>query len=75
MQPEKLCAVGRADGGVKEGAVNGDLVGDRLPKLRGANAEETFNHEAREIGRPLEKDFCRRVFGDAQNGSPADCVR
>src|SRR5262245_27932241 len=75
MQAEKPGGVGRADGDGKKGAVDGELVGDRLPKLRGADTEKAFHREARVIGRPLESDFRGRGFDDNQSGRPeANCV-
>ena len=75
MQAEKLDGVGRAGGDAKDGAVDGDHVADRLPEAAGAEAENAFHREASVVGRPSEKDFCGRGFGDGQAGRrEADCV-
>jgi len=75
MQAEKLGGVGRPDGDAKDGAVNVDHVGDRLPEAGGVDPESAFYHEACVVGRPLEQDFRGRGFGDGQAGRrEADCV-
>src|SRR6266404_4440206 len=66
MQAEKPGDVGRADGDAEDST--GDHIGDRLPEAGGAQAESAFHHEARVVGRPLEKDLCGRGLGDGQAG-------
>lgn len=74
-QAKKLDGVGRAGGDAKDGSVDGDQVGDRLPETGGVKAETAFHQEASVVGRPLEKDFCKRGSGDGQRGRrEADCV-